>query len=70
MDGLPPVISVFLGDLRHINVLVDTGCQCFGAVTEEVAEEFAESILEIPPRSLRQAAGVAAGVSIHQIATF
>ena len=35
-----------------------------------MAEEFAESILEIPPRSLGQAAGIAAGVSIHQIATF
>ena len=68
LDGLPPVISVFVGDLRHVDVLLDTGCECFAAVSEAAAKEFGESIMDIPPRRLDQAVSEASD-AITQVVT-
>ena len=68
LDGKPPVLSVLLGDLRHVDVLVDTGCECFAAVSEPIAQELADSIIDIPPRRLDQAVSEAQS-AITQLAT-
>lgn len=67
MDGPSPVISVLVSDVRHVDILVDTGCECFAAISPKMAEALASERIAIPPRELRQAAGAPPGSIIGEI---
>jgi hypothetical protein len=57
MDGPPFLVPVLLNDAGFVDGLVDSGCLCFSAVREDVAERLRGEFIPIPSRGLQSAMG-------------
>jgi hypothetical protein len=67
MDRPPFLIPIFLNQAVYVRVLVDSGYECFSAVSEELAESTGVEFIAIPPWVLNQAAGILKGASISRL---
>ena len=61
------LIPLFLNKLKHVKALVDLGCECFSAINKRVAKQVGSLFINIPPRLLRQAAGLLHNTRISQL---
>ena len=70
LDGNPFQIPILLEGHIFKEALVDSGCECFSAISESVARELGCQMIQIPTRQLRQAAMVQERTEINSVACF
>ena len=70
LDGKPFQIPILLEGHIFKEALIDSGCECFSAISESVAKELGCQLIQIPTRKLRQAAMVRVQTEINLVACF
>lgn len=67
LNDPPFFIPLLLGGVENVQAMVDSGCQCFSAVEEKLARRIGRNFIDIPPRPLQHAQGIAKGTRISQL---
>lgn len=70
MDEPPFTVSLLVNSTRWATALVDSGCECFCAVSESFAQDVGGRSITIPPRRLGQAVGTSRDTVISRLLSF
>jgi len=70
MNASPFLIPLLVEDSVFVKALVDSGCDCFSAISGNLVSRLRMDTIEIPPRPLAQATGIVQNTIVREMVSF